>query len=149
MKEKYTHTHTHTRHVYMQPFETLWTAAHQTPLPMGFSRQEPWRGRPRPLPGHLPDPGIKPVSRAPPASAGGFFTTSAIWRHIYPHTQLLKSQVSNTIWLKNGCSKVFKRHLTEEGRWQESTWKEAPHQWPQATQMQATKDHHLPVKGPV
>ena len=29
-----------------------------------------------PSPGDLPDPGIKPLS---PASAGGFFTTSATW----------------------------------------------------------------------
>ena len=29
-------------------------------------------GLPSPSPGHLPDPGIKPVS---PALAGGFFTT--------------------------------------------------------------------------
>ena len=32
---------------------------------------------PCPPPGHLPDSGIKPTSPAPPALAGGFFTTSA------------------------------------------------------------------------
>jgi len=31
---------------------------------MGFSRQEYWSGLPRPPPGDLPDPGIKPVSPA-------------------------------------------------------------------------------------
>ena len=30
-----------------------------------------------PFPGHLPDPEIELMSPAPPASAGGFFTTSA------------------------------------------------------------------------
>jgi len=35
-----------------------------------FSRQEYWSGLPFPFPGHLPNPGIKPVS---PAFAGGFF----------------------------------------------------------------------------
>ena len=30
----------------------------------------------------LPDPGIKPVSLASPALAGGFFTTSATWEVI-------------------------------------------------------------------
>ena len=29
-------------------FATLWTAAHQAPLSMGFSRQEYWSGVPRP-----------------------------------------------------------------------------------------------------
>ena len=38
---------------------------------MGFSRQEYWRGLPRPPPGDLPDPGIEPTF---PALAGGFFT---------------------------------------------------------------------------
>ena len=32
-----------------------------------------------PPPGDLPDPGIKPGSVVSPASAGGFFTTSATW----------------------------------------------------------------------
>ena len=49
---------------------TSWTAACQTPLSMGFSRQEYWSGFPCPCPGDLPDPGIKPASLAPPASAG-------------------------------------------------------------------------------
>ena len=29
---------------------TPWTAAHQAPLPMGFSRQEYWSGSPLPSP---------------------------------------------------------------------------------------------------
>ena len=33
--------------------------AHQAPLSMGFSRQEYWRGLPRPPPWDLPDPGIQ------------------------------------------------------------------------------------------
>ena len=32
---------------------------------------------PRPPPGDLPDPGMDPESLTSPASAGGFFTTSA------------------------------------------------------------------------
>ena len=39
---------------------------------MGFSRQEYWSGLPFPSPGHLPNPGIKPVS---PSLPGGFFAT--------------------------------------------------------------------------
>ena len=53
-----------------------WTAAHQAPLSMGFSRQEYWSGLPFPSPGDLPHPGIKPKSLlASSALAGGFFMT--------------------------------------------------------------------------
>ena len=55
----------------------LWTAAHQAPLSMGFSRQEYWSGEPSPLPGDLPDPWIEPESLKSPALTGRFFTTSA------------------------------------------------------------------------
>ena len=51
---------------------TSWTVTHQSPLSMGFSRQEYWSGLPFPSPGDLPDPGIKPTA---PVLAGGFFTT--------------------------------------------------------------------------
>ena len=53
---------------------TLWTAAHQDPLPMGFSRQEYRSGLSCPPPGELPNPGTEPVSLMSPALAGGFFT---------------------------------------------------------------------------
>ena len=36
--------------------------AHQSPLSLGFPRQEYWSGLPCPPPGSLPDPGIEPVS---------------------------------------------------------------------------------------
>ena len=58
----------------VQLLATLWTVAHQAPLPMGFSRQEYWSGLPCPPPGDLPGPGIKPVSLASLALAVGFFT---------------------------------------------------------------------------
>ena len=60
----------------VQLLASPWTAAHQAPLSMGFSRQEHWSGLPFPTPGDLPDPGIKSMSLMPPAVAGGFFTTS-------------------------------------------------------------------------
>ena len=53
----------------------LWTAAHQAPLSMGFSRQKYWSGLPCPPPGDLPYPGIEPVSVMSPALADGFITT--------------------------------------------------------------------------
>ena len=58
-------------------FVTLWTVACQTPLSLGFSRQEYWSGLPYPPPGYPPYPGIEPRSLMSPALAGGFFTTSA------------------------------------------------------------------------
>ena len=60
---------------HVQFFATPWTVACQTPLSVVFSRQEYWRGLLFPPPGNLPNPGIKPVSPAAPALAGGFFTT--------------------------------------------------------------------------
>ena len=56
---------------------TLCTVALQTPLSMGFSRQDYWSGLPCLSSGDLPDPGIDSLSS--PASAGRFFTTSATW----------------------------------------------------------------------
>ena len=61
----------------IQLFATLWTIACQTPLSMGFARQEYWSGLPCPPPGNLPDPGIELVSLTSPALADRFFTTSA------------------------------------------------------------------------
>ena len=46
---------------------TPWTAAHQAPLSMGFSRQEHWSGLPCLPPGDLPHPGIEPKSLSSPA----------------------------------------------------------------------------------
>ena len=43
-------------------FATPWTVAHQTPLSMGFSRQEYWSGLPFPSLGDPSDSGIKPWS---------------------------------------------------------------------------------------
>ena len=48
-------------------FVIPWTVACQAPLPMGLSRQEYWSGLPFLPLGDLPDPGIEPVSTAPPA----------------------------------------------------------------------------------
>ena len=52
-------------------FVTLWIAARQAPLSVGFHRQEYWV--PISSPGDLPNPGIEPASPASPALAGRFF----------------------------------------------------------------------------
>ena len=53
-------------------FATPWIVARQTPLSMGFLRQEYWSGLLFPSPGDLPDPGTELMS---PALAGRFFAT--------------------------------------------------------------------------
>ena len=66
--------------------ETSWTAAHQAPLSMEFSRQEYWSGLPFPFPGNLPDPGINQTWVS--CIVGRFFT---IWAtsegHKWPLSQ--------------------------------------------------------------
>ena len=52
-------------------FSTPRTVARQTPLAIGFSRQEHWRGLSFPSPADFPNTGIEPVS----PMAGGFCTS--------------------------------------------------------------------------
>ena len=60
----------------VQLFMTPWTVTRQTPLSMGFSRQESWNGLLVPSPGDFPEPGTEPTSLVSPALAGRFFTTA-------------------------------------------------------------------------
>ena len=60
-------------------FETPWSVALQSPLSMGFFRQEYWSGLPFCPPGDLPDPQIEPMSLMSLSLAAGLFTTGAIW----------------------------------------------------------------------
>ena len=76
---------------------TLWTIARQAPLPMGFSRQEYWRGLPCPPPGDLSDPGIKPRLFTSPALAGRFFTTSTTWEALHSIYFLTKWPMTETV----------------------------------------------------
>ena len=78
-----------------QTLQNPGTVAHQTPLSVGFSRQEYWSGLPCPPPGDLPDPGIKPTSLMSPALAGVFFTASATWeaKNLFQGNQILFSLI--------------------------------------------------------
>ena len=83
---------------------TLWTAARQAPLSMGFSRQQYWSGLPCLPPGDLPNPGVKPGSLMSPTLAGGFFTTSAPWEQLRSsllHVREVLSVVSDS-WQSHG-----------------------------------------------
>ena len=95
---------------YVQLFATPWTAVHQAPLCMEFSREKYWSGLPLPAPGDLPNPGIEAMS---PALAGGFFTTEPPGKSFYigfnKHLQCMclsppeccpqsQDPVINTVW---------------------------------------------------
>ena len=58
---------------HVQLSATPWKVARQTPLSMGFSRQEYWSGLPFPSPGVLSNPGNETASLASAALADGFF----------------------------------------------------------------------------
>ena len=87
---------------HVQFFATPWTAAHQAPLSMEFSRQDYWSGLPLPTPGALPDPGIEPDSPASLVMAGRFFTPEPPGKPI--HVTLKKqdhhpgSQLRSSSW---------------------------------------------------
>ena len=59
------------------PLQYSQTVLCQTPLSMGFSRQEYWRRLPSPTPGDLPDPAIESANSVSPALAGRIFTTTS------------------------------------------------------------------------
>ena len=95
---------------------TPWTAAHQAPQSMGFSRQEYWSGLPFPSPGDLPDPGIEPGSPAleadaltsePAGKPYSFYTTSS-----KPQTQ----KKHNTLFISSHlCDRELIQEIEREG----------------------------------
>ena len=76
-----------------------WTVAPRLLCPWGFSRQEYWSGLPCPLPGDLPDPGIKP--RSP--------TFKQILYHLSHQGWYLKLFLKYFLRPINGCRVVRKR----------------------------------------
>ena len=70
-------------------FATLWTAARYSTLSIEFSRQEYWSRLPFPLPGGLPDPGIKSASLAFPED-------SLTLNHQGSPMTILKSEVAQS-----------------------------------------------------
>ena len=84
---------------------------HQSPLSMGFSRQEYWRGLPCPSPGDLSDPGIEPMSLTSPALVDGFFTTSTTWETPPSLSWVVKSRKKKKFINKEPSIIVFKKGL--------------------------------------
>ena len=85
----YTYIYTHGGGLVTKLCPTLatpWTAAHQAPLPVGFSRQEYWSGLPFPSPGDLSNPGIKPGT--PALQADFFYQLSYEGSPIYTYCKI-------------------------------------------------------------
>ena len=84
--------------LYSSLFATPWTVACQTPLSMGFSRQEHLSGLPFPSPRDLPHPGIE--SASPAWQLDSLLTTESPGE---PQNDLRQSQMSwgqNHPWLR-------------------------------------------------
>ena len=61
---------------------TLIDRSLQTPLSMGFCRQEYWSGLPCPSPGDLPDPGIEPAAPVSSALQADSLSTEPPGKHV-------------------------------------------------------------------
>ena len=86
---------------------TPWTATHQAPLSMRFSRWEYWSGSPFPSPGDPLDPGMEPMSPAwqEPLKKPTSFTEPGIqqglwkwWLHTFHHQPPRSSPKTNSRW---------------------------------------------------
>ena len=84
--------------------ETPRTAACQSPLSMGFPRQEYWNGLPFPFPRDLPNPGMEPES---PMLTGRFFTTEPPGMVVYADDMKIKDGDSEVQRKQNGLEAVM------------------------------------------
>ena len=91
-------------------FVTLWIVAHQTPLPMGFSRQGYQSGLSCPLLGNPSNPGIESTSLTSSALAGGFFPTRATWKgqHIGDLWPIIKINPTQVLFSGNHRRNILK-----------------------------------------
>ena len=113
---------------HVQLFATPWTIACQTPLSMGFSRQEYWSGLPFPSPGDPPDPGVKPGSPSlqadslPSESLGNSF-----WGSNYGY---MKSNGGDTLVIQGDTLGDTTRRRSEKPQQDSRCWsgcEEIPH----------------------
>ena len=95
----------------VQLFSTSWTIARQTPLPIGFSRQEYWSGLQFPPPGDLPNPGIETTSPEAPVLQANSLPLSHRGRHplMYYHcaTMLLSDVLCPEAKIKKKRTSLF------------------------------------------
>ena len=109
---------------------TPWTVTCQTPLSMGFSRQEYWSGLPFPSPEDFPDPGIEPGSLALQAPQRRW--SQSILREINPEYSpeglMLKQKLQYfgpVIWTANLLEKTLMLGKIEGRRrrgWKRMRW---------------------------
>ena len=76
----------------------------ESPLSVGFSRQEYWSGMSCPSPGDLPDPRIKPPS---PAWASAFFVCFFLPLSTYKSLNLISDSLGNTPKMETSWSNVM------------------------------------------
>ena len=92
-------------------FATLWTAARQASLSIGFFQQEYWSGLPCPPPGNIPDP----ASPASPAFWTIFFIAEppgkparqSKWRELFEQTRNKKQVKYKKEWILCCCFFFF------------------------------------------
>ena len=119
---------------------TLWTVARQTPLSIGFSRQEYWSGLPCPPPGDLPDSRMEPsllcllhwqVGSLPLAPPGKPFLVKAVglfWEVSGPEFQQAFSSSPHSTslqsaWCPPSISQLlFPRRLSWLVGWEQTEW---------------------------
>ena len=87
---------------HVQLFATLWTVAPQSPLSMGFPRQEYWSGLPFPSPGNHPDPGIKLMSPESPALQADSLATEPTYCRIKANSN--KQETVNSKLIQYGLT---------------------------------------------
>ena len=79
----------------------LWTVTHQSPLSVGFSRQEYWSGMPCPPPGNIANPGSEHLYPATPASQADSLPLShqgsqLLHIYVYAHKFCICALLQNT-----------------------------------------------------
>ena len=89
---------------------SLWTAAHQAPLSLEFSRQEYWSRFPFPTPGELPDPETETESLVFPVLAGGPLP-------LVPHEKPMHMIFGITFFLHCSLPRGVKVTIVEKAMW--------------------------------
>ena len=97
------------------PFTSSWTATRQAPLSVGFPRQEYWSGLSFPPSGNLPHPRREPMSLAPAALAGRFFTNWAT-----------REALSSTIYYNENFKKMYITICKIDNQCNFDAWSRAP-----------------------
>ena len=107
----------------VQLFVTLCTVAHQSPLSMGFPRQEYWSGLPFTPPGDLPDPKMEAIS--PITCIAGRFSICWAIGEVMPviregFLSKHQSEMPYMPYRSQGCRRQLEEIAGAKVPWQES-----------------------------